>query len=149
MSDLDRYRDCRLLPPREAAAALGISERALRFRFAAGTIERHREGATVLYVVPTATTARLPRRSPAVDTGIPDTAATATVALAPLVEALVAAERRAVAAEIEAAQLRVEIERVRVEAERLAAAHVKRGALLREIAADLQAARDGLALRVV
>ena len=119
MSDLNRYRDCRLLPPREAAAALGISERALRFRAAAGTIERHRDGGTVLYVVPVAPTDPLPRQSAAVATGMP---VTTTPDLAPLVGALVAAERRAVTAEIEAAQLRAELEQTRAAARAIEAA---------------------------
>ena len=141
MREIDRYRDCRLLPPREAAAALGISERALRLRGQRGTIDRHREGGAVLYVVPaataTATAAPLP-----VPAGMP--AATAAV-LAPLVEALVAAERRAVAAEIEAEQLRAQLAQVRAAAAELEAAHIKRAGVIRDLAEQLRATRAAAA----
>ena len=150
----------RWIPTAAAAAALGIAERTLRPRAAKGQIERRRDGAQTVYRVTaavdgnpaTATTNGNPatERQPATRRRQPATPA-AAVDLAPLVAALVDAERRAAlvdaerrAAELQAAQLRADLaaavatlDQVRAAAADLERRHVKRGALLRQLAQQL------------
>lgn len=151
------------MPIEQAAAALGISARTLRHRAQHDRIERKREDGQTLYRV--AGAARQPRQSPiavATDetaTGNetatqPATPAATAVDLAPLVAALVDAERRAAAvdqvrgqlraAELEIGQLRADLaaavatlDQVRTAAADLERRHVKRGRLLRQLAQQL------------
>ena len=142
MTTIDDPRYFRWAPPREAAHVLGISERALRFRAQAGTIERRRDGAQTTYRIPTGLPAAHPRQGRAVAGGQPRLAAGD---LRHIVEALVAAERRAVVAEIEAEQLRAQLAQVRAAAAALEAAHIKRAGVIRDLAEQLRATRAAAA----
>lgn len=151
----------RWLPIDQAAAALGISARTLRHRAQHDRIERKREDGQTLYRV--AGPARHPRPLP-IAVATAETAPTAIAAhvaagavdLAPLVAALVDAERRAAAvdqvrdqlrtAEIAIGQLRADLatataerDQVRTAAADLERRHIYRGRLLRQLAKQLGA----------
>ena len=128
----------RWLPAAQAAQALGVAERTLRHRAAHGSIQRRRDGRQVLYLVTSAVT-------PATVTPNTRPATLAEpAAIAALAGELAAALERAVRAELErdgaralVAQLEAERDAARAAGVDLAARLVKRGRILRELAARL------------
>ena len=130
------------LPPSEAAAMLGISERGLRLRAERGDVQRRKQGRCVVYRVERAPMPEAPAEatSGSATAVVPLTAGSAG-SIAEVVAALVSAVERATRAEAERDQaiarcavIEHERDQARAAATDLASALQKRAVIVRDLA---------------